>query len=291
MVAGQAMRRDARRAALGAAMLASSWVLTACGSGGSTGPAVTSGSGVPAAAPAAAPTSTAETIVTGPAGTLVVFADASLRPVLPGLGTSFESMHPGVKVNLIFGESAQLVARIDHGGAGDVFAAADVPTMQQVIDADQVTEQPQEFAKNVLTIVTAPGNPKHLATLADLTRPGVSVAVCAATTSCGASAARAESDAGVELSAASALPSGTEVANRVAAGQADAGLVYLTDAKAAGGSVAQVAFPQAAREINVYPMAVLAGSKQATLAHAFETLVTGPDGRAAVAATGFGAPH
>jgi molybdate transport system substrate-binding protein len=238
-----------------------------------------------------ASTSATEPIRIGPAGTLVVFAASSLRPVFPALGAAFEAAHPGVAVNFEFGASPDLAARIDRGEPGDLFAAAEIPAMQRVIDANQVTEQPQVFAKNTLVIVTAPGNPKHIARLEDLISSGVSVAVCAPTAACGWDVGEAESDAGIDLSRTSQVSSVADVLAKVTAGQADAGLVYATDAKAAGDQVTTVEFRQAAREVTGYPIAVLAGSKQPALAHAFEAVVAGPPGQAALAAAGFGTPH
>jgi molybdate transport system substrate-binding protein len=162
--------------------------------------------------------------------------------------------------------------------------------MTKVTKAGRITEHPQNFATNVLTIVTPPGNPKHVASLADLAKPGVRLVLCAPQVPCGSAAKKVESAAHVTLSPVSEEHDVTDVLAKVTSGDADAGLVYVTDASSAGDKVTTVSFPESAGAVNVYPIATVADSKHADLARQFEALVTGPQGRAAMAKAGFGAP-
>ncbi|MEV6136214.1 molybdate ABC transporter substrate-binding protein [Nocardia sp. NPDC051990] len=223
-------------------------------------------------------------------GTVTVFAAASLKQVFTGLGQQFEAAHPGSKVEFSFAGSSDLAAQISQGAPADIFAAADPVTMAKAVDTGRITEPTRNFATNVLTIVTAPGNPKHLAGLRDLAQPGLQLVVCAPQVPCGRATKKVTDSAGVSLAPVSEESSVTDVLAKVTSGQADAGVVYVTDAASAGAKVAMVPMPEAAAAVNTYPIAVLADSKHAQLAHDFESLVTGPKGREALAGAGFGAP-
>ena len=148
--------------------------------------------------------------------------------------------------------------------------------------------QPAAFATNTLTIAVAPENPLGLRSFRDL--ENVSVVVCAVQVPCGAALPRLEQEAGVDLRPVSEESSVTDVLNKVTSGAADAGLVYVTDALAAGDSVTAVAFPEAANAVNTYQIATLRQSRNATSADVFANFVTGPVGRSALAAAGFGNP-
>ncbi|RDI48297.1 molybdate ABC transporter substrate-binding protein [Nocardia mexicana] len=222
--------------------------------------------------------------------TVTVFAAASLKQVFTDLGAQFEAAHPDTKVALSFAGSSDLAAQLNQGAPADVFASADTANMDKVVEDGRISEQPQPFATNVLTIVTPPGNPKNIATLADLRQPGVRAVVCAPQVPCGAATKKVTAAAQVSLSPVSEESAVTDVLAKVTSGEADAGLVYVTDAAGAGSRVTAVAFPESASAVNTYPIAAVADSKHADLAHGFEELVTGPQGRAALQKAGFGAP-
>ncbi|WP_239003698.1 molybdate ABC transporter substrate-binding protein [Nocardia panacis] len=222
--------------------------------------------------------------------TVTVFAAASLKGVFTDLGRQFEADHPGVNVQFSFAGSSDLAAQINQGAPADVFAAADPVTMETAVKGGRITEATRNFANNVLTIVTAPGNPKHLAGLGDLTQPGLQLVVCAAPVPCGRATKKITDAAGIALKPVSEEAAVTDVLTKVTTGQADAGLVYVTDATSAGAKVSTVAFPEAAAAVNTYPIAVLRDTPHGASAHAFEDLVTGPKGRAALQGAGFGAP-
>jgi molybdate transport system substrate-binding protein len=153
-----------------------------------------------------------------------------------------------------------------------------------------VSGKPVNFAANHLTIVTPPGNPSRIGSFADLARSGTQVVVCAPQVPCGAAAERLEKITGVTLTPVSEESSVTDVLGKVTSGQADAGLVYTTDARSAGAKVDAIAFPESSRAVNTYPIAVLNSAQNSSAAQQFVDLVTGPRGRETLAAAGFAAP-
>jgi molybdate transport system substrate-binding protein len=146
------------------------------------------------------------------------------------------------------------------------------------------------FASNTLTIVVAPGNPKKITSFQDLTQAGLAVVVCAPQVPCGSATQKVQEAAGTRLNPVSEESQVTDVLNKVVTGQADAGLVYVTDALAAGDSVTAVAFPESARAVNTYPIAVLTDAPNPELAQKFVDLVTGAAGRTILTAAGFAQP-
>lgn len=219
-------------------------------------------------------------------GHVVVFAAASLAKVFPAIGDTLAAANPAAAVEFSFAGSADLLIQLIHGAPADVFASADTATMDKAVRADLVAGEPVAFATNTLTIAVAPGNPKRINGFRDLDR--VSVAVCATEVPCGAALPQVEKQIGVDLMPMSEESSVTDVLNKVTSGQADAGLVYLTDIRAAGDRVAAVPFPEAATAVNTYRIAVLKQARDTALAQRFVDQVTGPRGRAALAASGFG---
>lgn len=223
-------------------------------------------------------------------GTLTVFAAASLKGVFTQLGEQFEQANPGVTVTSSFAGSSDLVTQVQNGAPADVLATADEASMAKVVDAGLASSEPVDFATNALTIVTPPGNPEGVASFADLARSGTAVVVCAPQVPCGAAAQRVEESTGVDLSPVSEESSVTDVLTKVESGEADAGLVYVTDARGAGSRVTEVPFPESGGAVNTYPIAPLAGAAQPELADAFAQYVAGPQGRAVLQGAGFGAP-
>ncbi|MGE2727976.1 molybdate ABC transporter substrate-binding protein [Mycolicibacterium vaccae] len=222
--------------------------------------------------------------------TVTVFAAASLKPTFTELGAVFERENPGTTVTLNFAGSSDLVAQLAQGAAADVLATADTRTMATAVDAGLVSGAPVAFAGNVLTIVTPPGNPKTVKGFADLAAPGVQVVVCAAQVPCGSATERIEQASGITLTPVSEENTVTDVLGKVTSGQADAGLVYVTDARAAGDKVQTVPFAEAESAVNTYPIGVLAESANQSDARRFVDLVTGPQGQKTLAAAGFTAP-
>lgn len=222
--------------------------------------------------------------------TLTVFAAASLTATFEELEEAFEADHPDVDVQLSFGGSADLVAQIEEGASADVFASADRPTMDRLIASPATGPDPVEFATNVLVAVTAPGNPLRLRTVEDLTGPDVDLVLCAPEVPCGRAAQEVADQQQVAFEPVSEEQSVTDVLAKVQAGEADAGLVYVTDARAAGGDVESVAMPGLDRVVNHYPIVVVDDTDQVRLAREFVELVLSPVGQRILTEAGFGPP-
>lgn len=222
--------------------------------------------------------------------TVVVYAAASLRGPFTDIGEQFEDANPGASVEFSFAGSSDLVTQLTQGARADVFASADVTSMDKAAEAGLLESAPVNFASNTLTIAVAPGNPKAIASLRDLTRPDIAVVVCAPQVPCGAATRRVEQAAGVELSPVSEESSVTDVLNKVTSGQADAGLVYVTDAIDAKDKATAVAFPEARGAANTYPIAVLEQAENPELATRFVDAVTGELGQRVLAGAGFKTP-
>ena len=259
----RAVRRAAAVAAVAAALL-----LTGCS--GATAPAATPKSAAPQ--------------------TLTVYAAASLTATFTQLGKDFEAAHPGVTVDFDFDGSSTLVAQLAQGAPADVFASADEKNMQAAATQKLIAGHPIDFATNTLEIATPPGNPAHLASFADLAKPGIKTVVCADGVPCGNAVEQVEKNTGITIAPLSEEQSVTNVLAKVESGDADAGVVYVTDVKGAAGKVTGVEFPEAKQVVNSYPIAVTTGARRPELAKRFIAYVTGAQGRATLAAAGFGAP-
>jgi molybdate transport system substrate-binding protein len=221
---------------------------------------------------------------------LVVFAAASLKKTFTDIGKQFTIDHPGASIDFNFAGSSDLVTQLTQGAAADVFASADTKNMDKAAAAGLLAGDPVTFASNTLVIAVAPGNPKNIASFADLNRPGANVVVCAAQVPCGSATTKVEDAAGVQLEPVSEESSVTDVLNKITSGQADAGLVYLTDAIGAGDKVTTVRFPEAAGAVNTYPIAVLKSAPEAALGKAFVDIVIGEAGQEILRQAGFAKP-
>jgi len=220
--------------------------------------------------------------------TLTVFAAASLKSSFTELAERFEAENPGTTVTLSFAGSADLATQLSQGAPADVFASADSGTMAKVQEAGLADGGPRNFATNTLAIAVPPGNPAGIRSFADLAKTGIKLVSCAPQVPCGAAAARVADSTGTVLSPVSEENSVTDVLGKVISGEADAGLVYVTDVRSAGARVEGIPFPEAAAAVNPYPAAVLAGSRNKTAAGRFLNLLAGPEGQEVLAAAGFG---
>ena len=222
--------------------------------------------------------------------TLTVFAAASLTAPFEQVARDFEAAHPGVHVKLSFGGSSDLVTQVQEGAPADVVATADTTTMDKLTGDDLTAAEPRQFATNTLEIVTPPDNPAHVTAFADLGRPGTQLVVCAPEVPCGAATQAMADKVGVTLHPASEEQSVTDVLAKVTSGEADAGVVYVTDVESAGDAVHGVPFPESSTVVNHYPIAPVAGSRHESLARQFVDLVLGSAGQRALGAAGFGRP-
>lgn len=224
-----------------------------------------------------------------PPGTLTVFAAASLKKSFTEIGEQFEADNPGASVEFSFAGSSDLVTQLTQGASADVFASADTKNMDKAVQAGLAAD-PVSFASNTLTIAVAPGNPRHVTSFQDLTREGLNVVVCAPQVPCGTATNKVEEATGVHLDPVSEESSVTDVLNKVSSGQADAGLVYVTDVAGSDGKVTAINFPEAVDVVNTYPIATLKGAKDADLAREFVSYVTGEVGQRVLGEAGFGKP-
>lgn len=221
------------------------------------------------------------------AGAVTVLAAASLTAAFQSLATAFEHGHPHLAVQLNVAGSSTLVQQIQQGAPADVFAAADEANMQKLAAAGALAGAPQVFVTNALQIVVRAGNPKRIANLVDLTKPGLTIALCGPTVPCGHYAAEAFEKAGVSVPPASQEVDVKAVLAKVSLGEADAGVVYVTDVQAAGNTVEGVAIPASANVVARYPIAVLKSASNPAGAAAFVAFILSPEGQRVLTSFGF----
>lgn len=224
-----------------------------------------------------------------PAGSLTVYAAASLTAAFDELAIMFEERHPSVDVRpVVYDGSSTLATQIIEGAPADVFAAADERTMARVVEEGLATD-PLIFATNSLVIVVPAGNPASISGLEDFADPAATIVLCAVEVPCGAASAILLEGAGVVVQADSSEQNVTAVLAKVAAGEADAGLVYVTDA-ATTDAVEAIDAEGAGDAVNRYPIAALRGAAAPRAAEAFVSFVLGADAQAVLARLGFGPP-
>jgi molybdate transport system substrate-binding protein len=220
---------------------------------------------------------------------LVVFAASSLSDTYTSLGKTFEAAHPGVLVKFSFGGSSTLVDQLKEGAPADVFASADRQNMEKATTANLISGVPSLFATNTLTLIVPTGNPAGITGL-DSSLDGKKLVVCADGVPCGSATTKLAKLLGVTLKPVSQETKVTDVRAKVESGQADAGVVYVTDAKASGSKVDTIAIKNADQVKNEYLLGVVATSKNSRLASQFVALVTGSDGQRTLSGAGFTLP-
>lgn len=224
-------------------------------------------------------------------GELTVFAAASLTGPFTRLAARFAADHPGVRVKpVVYDGSPTLAAQIIAGAPADVFASADQHNLDSVAHAGLLAAGSTVFASNTLEIAVQPGNPERIHGLADLAGAGRRVVLCAPLVPCGAAAHRLLDLAGVSVTPVSEEQNVKAVVTKVREAEADAGLAYVTDVKAAAGAVEGVPIADAQRAANRYPIAVLKDSGNPAAAKAFVQWVLSPRGQAILADYGFARP-
>lgn len=220
---------------------------------------------------------------------LRIAAASSLTGTLDELAREFELQHPGISIAPIDYEgSPTLVTQILGGRRVDVFASADETSMAAI--ASEIDGRPVAFATNALVIAVPAGNPEGIRTLADLADDDLRIVLCAPQVPCGASARELLSAAGVSIVAASEEQNVKAVVAKVQAAEADAGLVYATDAIAAEGAFEGIPIDGAEDARTVYPIAALDDSENPAAARAFVAWMRSPQAREILARAGFGAP-
>jgi molybdate transport system substrate-binding protein len=223
-------------------------------------------------------------------GSVTVFAAASLTESFTRIGKDFEAANPGTAVTFSFAGSSALATQVNEGAPADVLAAASPATMATVTAAGNGDGDPVTFARNQLVIAVPEGNPDGVTGLADLSRPGVKVALCAEQVPCGAAARKALGAAGVRLTPVTLEQDVKAALSKVRLGEVDAALVYRTDAQASASDVDGVEFPESAAAVNDYPIVVLKAAPNKAGARAFVAFVRSDQGRAVLTAAGFQPP-
>jgi molybdate transport system substrate-binding protein len=222
-----------------------------------------------------------------PPVTVSVFAAASLTDAFKALGDSYHGDHPGVTIQLNFAGSPTLVTQIEQGAQADVFASADTTNMDKLRGDGFTSGTPQVFAHNKLEVAVAPSNPKHVNSLADLARPGLVYISAGPTVPAGKYAAQALGKAGVTVTPKSLETDVKSVVSKIELGEADAGIVYTTDVKAAAGKVDGVAIPDSYNVVATYPLVAVKDSKHADAANAFIAYVLSAAGQSKLVSFGF----
>lgn len=220
-------------------------------------------------------------------GTVSVFAAASLSDSFRALGSAFQASHPAVTVRFNFAGTPTLVTQIEQGAQADVLASADTTNMDRLTADGFGAGTAQVFAHNQLEIVVGPGNPKHISGLADLARPGLIYISEAATVPAGKYSLQALAKAGVSVAPKSLETDVKSVVSKVELGEADAGIVYTTDVKAAGSKVQGVSIPAADNVVATYPIVAVKGAKNSAAANAFIAYVRSSTGQSTLESFGF----
>lgn len=231
---------------------------------------------------------------------LRVFAAASLTDAFGEIGADFAQVNHGVTLSDNFGGSDTLAAQIAQGAPADVFASANVAQMSAVVKGGQVdAASVKTFAHNRLVVIYPAANPAHLRSLQDLANPGVKIDLAAQSVPAGQYALDFLTKASVDPSFGSAYKSSVlknvvsyetdvkAVLAKVSLGEADAGIVYTTDAATKAASVGTLAIPDSLNSIAVYPIAPLKASAHRAAAQAFVDYLTSPQGQAVLAKYGF----
>ena len=243
------------------ALVAATLLLAACGQQGATTPS---------------PTANA------PQEPIIVFAAASLNP-------SFPEAAAGLDAQFSFDGSSGLVDQLKGGAPADVFASADKKNMDKAVDAGLIDGEPVMFATNYLVLVTPADNPAGV-TGFDASLDGTKLVVCAPEVPCGDATRRVAEAANLALTPVSEETSVTDILGKVTGGDADAGLVYATDAAKAGDAVKVFDVPGAKDDPNTYWIGVVKGAPNKTGADAFIARILG-EGQATLATFGFGPPQ
>ena len=222
-------------------------------------------------------------------GTINVFAAASLTEAFTTLGKRFASAHPGVKVVFNFGPSSGLAEQIGQGAPADVFASASAETMDQLVAAGDATSS-TPFVKNLMEVAVPSSNPAHVSSLYDLDNSGVKVALCQADVPCGATAAEVFANAKLSVKAVTEEVDVKSVLSKVELGEVDAGVVYVTDVKAAGSKAKGVVIPADVNASTTYPIATVTEAPNSATAQAFVSYVLSSAGLSVLTTAGFERP-
>ena len=220
---------------------------------------------------------------------MTVFAAASLAEAFTDDKNYLAAASPDLSVTYSFAGSQQLVAQIQSDAPADVVATADQGTMQKLVAANLV-ETPRTFARNLLEIVVAAGNPKGVRGLSDLARSDLKVVLEDPSVPAGKYGRQALDKQGVKVNPVSLELNVKSELRKVETGEADAGIVYVTDVKSAGSKAAGVAIPEEQNVVATYPVAVVRATTNHAAAEAFVDQLLSGTGQDALTARGFLSP-
>jgi molybdate transport system substrate-binding protein len=224
------------------------------------------------------------------AGTITVFAAASLTDVFTDLGRQFEAEHTDVAVQFNFAASSTLAQQITQGAPADVFASASPAAIQTVVDAGANSSEPSVFVQNTLQIVVPAGNPGKVTGLEDFADEDLIIALCAEQVPCGAASVTVFDVVGITPMPDSFEQDVRAALTKVELGEVDAALVYRTDVIAAGDAVEGIDFPESTEAINDYPIATLTEAPNPDAGAAFVAFIQSARGIAALQDAGFQPP-
>ena len=207
---------------------------------------------------------------------LTVFAASSLTGAMPQIVDAFKSDYPDSDIKVSFGSSSDLAIQIIEGAPFDVFASADRTNMSKVEEANPVNLSPTMFASNTFAIIVEKGNPLNIASLTDLAKPGVVVVQCVTTAPCGNGALTVFKNAGINVTPKSFEENVKSVVTKVSSGEADAGIVYVTDAMAAEEQTDEIAIDAGLNTTTDYYIAASKRSSDVDLAQKFADFVVSP---------------
>ncbi len=224
-----------------------------------------------------------------PRGSITVFAAASLKEVFTRLGDAYTSAHPNAEITFSFGPSSGLAGQIVDGAPADVFASASAKTMDTVIRAGLAATS-TTFARNSMAIATPTDPTVRVTSLADLAIPGVKVAVCAVDVPCGTAADKLFANNRLTVTPVTREVDVKAVLSKVQLGEVDAGIVYVTDVRAAGDAVVGIDIPASQNVTTDYPIAVLMDGAENSVADSFVAYVLATDNLQVLLDAGFLAP-
>ena len=224
-------------------------------------------------------------------GTITVFAASSLTKAFTQIGKDFQAAHAGTTVTFNFGSSGALAGQIESEHTADVFATAGGTWMDDVSGKTGVSGR-VDFASNTLVIITPTSNPAGITSIADLAKPGVKLVLAEKGVPVGDYAKTALTNAGIADKATANVvsfePDDASLVAKVTSGEADAAIVYVSDVSgAAANQVNSIPIDSALNVVVTYPIAVINGTKQATMAQSFIDYVTGTQGQATLKTFGF----
>lgn len=233
-----------------------------------------------------------------PTGALIVFAAASLTEPFTAIGKRLEATHSGLKILYNFGGSPMLRTQLEQGARADVFASADAAQMELAKKSGVVQGETPIFVKNRLVVIVPRGNPGKVATLQDLARPGLKLDLAAPQVPGGHYSRQALSTANAEYGAdfaeralrnvVSEEDNVKQVVTKVQLGEADAGIVYISDVTTkVSNDVLMILIPDAFNQLATYPIALTQGVRNRVAAEFFISFVLSSEGQAVLKAHNF----